>query len=525
MLRWWMILMLVFSASLGRAVHAEEVPAAAPMSHSGATDSEQWARLQVKMVVEDGTDVPSVLILMGFDSVEADSGRPGPDARPVYQETLAEGSAALPHQIERRFRRELFWFVMGSDSVPPGPHSWMSDPLDLSSGSTTIRVGAERAVEDLPEEDDAGIPMGEGLPRMNWGGLLWLGSIPLLLGWLVGREEEEDGSSTRRMAVHALLAGILFALCSDLWLANFHLQYLTSSPDLLESCDGVISLTSDTTEWPGSRSRLAGLMPALFGVGLGVLDGLAWAAWVAAAIVGAGIFTWARLLGGLAAGWIALAAALTIGPLTHLPRLLSFYPEIAAALTWGAVGTTAVVLRASHRTAAWAGTGIGLCLLVDAAGLPFALILGTVAALAIVIQLRRDCRWTLLSLVFPVLLSWPMARVAYPKTAVGLQDISVQVLADSRLTHEVESVPEGEDSPRMTSLVWGWTPLSDLPAATLGLIGSWPSADERVSRTEGVVTRDNQVLPWMPMFMISLPLAGWAALRRRGRWGAPGRSH
>ena len=507
MIRLLTLMLLVFSTmASAQTVQGE---GAASYSVDGRTDldSNNWARLQLNIDGEVSPDSSRTILLMGLTEVNEHSNRPEAGARPAYQEVLAEGPVRLPLEIERWLRRDLHWFVLSATSVPPGPDSWMSDSLELDAGSLSLELEGRGRQNPTLTTDSANTNS-----RMSLFGLLPLILLPLGLGWLFGRDNSADKSWGWPLLLQGLAAGIIFVIASDLWLVGYHLDNEFTSSDLLEYCDGVLTLQGGADVWPPSRSKLAGIIPALLGGWEGPIQALRRGAILGATLVGAGIFVWARLLGGRVAGWAAVCLALTLGPLTHLPRMLSFYPEITAALTWAAVASVWLVLRPSIKSALWAGIGLGLCCLIDARGLPYAALFGFGLFCWLLFSLRREALRPLVVMLIPLLISWPLGRLAY-SSQVG----SLEAQLDMSPLESVLQLSQGEDavlppirgeSSDRAPLVWGRTSLVDLPAALGGLANSWPD-ESPLEREGGLFTLETRVRPWLPLVMFTLPVAFW----------------
>ena len=242
------------------------------------------------------------------------------------------------------------------------------------------------------------------------------------------------------------------------------------------------------------------------------MSGLRNGALISSVVVGAGVFVWAKLLGGRVAAWAAIGAALTLGPMTHLPRMLSFYPEITAVLTWAAVASVWFVLRPSIKSALWAGIGLGLCCLIDARGLPYAALFGFGLVCWIIFSLRREALRPLLVMLIPLIISWPLGQLAYSSQMGSLEaQLDMRPLESAlQLSQGEEAVlpPIGEVSSDRSPLVWGRTSLLDLPAAIGGLANSWPETAD-LEREGGLFTLETRVRPWLPLVIFVLPVAFW----------------
>ena len=229
-----------------------------------------------------------------------------------------------------------------------------------------------------------------------------------------------------------------------------------------------------------------------------MIGGLAAAAQLCTLGTTAGLFLWARGLHSRLAGVSAALLAGAVYPLLHMGKTLSFYPESTAVYTL-AMGALALAARFRH----WAlflatGVGLGLTLLVGLRGLFWALpMLGLALALCVWPPWRQvPLRVALL--VLPLLPSYGAGRLLYFEDTGSLES----QLDLPRILGEigVDVPPRRGESSRY---VWGWTPVTDIPA-TLGTL--WkereliPPAQELEHITRA--GREQHVEPWL------VPLAG-----------------
>lgn len=312
-----------------------------------------------------------------------------------------------------------------------------------------------------------------------------------------------------------LSCGLSLLLLSENWLAD---GYLSGSPfsnaDFPDYCLGLISLQdTDPTVWPLKRSRLAALPAALASSELGVLGSLRFTARLSTALVGLGIYGWARSLGGRNAGVAAVGVALLLAPICLLPRLLSFYPFMTAILVLGA-WLASVGLASSERKGLLAvGIACAAVLCIDARGLVWAAPWG----LAGVLLAMRPSNGPqqLLLLFLPLILSIPVARWAYPENAMSLE-----VQMDARPLFYKADPSMSEHAPPYDSggnFVWGYSPPTDwlttarfiLEQSQLDPPPDFPPADSRF-------TVDNRVKPLIP-FWIATGVIAVFILRKQPR--------
>ena len=195
---------------------------------------------------------------------------------------------------------------------------------------------------------------------------------------------------------------------------------------------------------------------------LGIVNGLAAAAWVSTAGIGLGLYVWGRALAGKAAGIAAAGIALTMAPIVGLSRFINYYPEIVLCFVWAAAWLAMAFQDQSPSRLFWAGLGVALCLLIDSRGLIWALPYAGASILAIV--QRKGLRRKLLAALFfavPIYCSWYGGWWSYELYSSPLEkQIDVRPLF----------VGFDEDNPMLkppwnypSQFVWGWSPITQLP--------------------------------------------------------------
>ena len=130
--------------------------------------AELWSRQAIRVKPERGPQSRGQVLLTGFESIDSDTERPVRDSQPIYQEVLPSDPDTGHTELERWLRRDLHWFVLVSETIPPGSDTWMSDRLDLSESVQVIEVGSEPKGE-LEGSSNSDVPeMASGLPKMSW---------------------------------------------------------------------------------------------------------------------------------------------------------------------------------------------------------------------------------------------------------------------------------------------------------------------------------------------------------------------
>ena len=268
-------------------------------------------------------------------------------------------------------------------------------------------------------------------------------------------EEQSLVSDRRFWAVEALicvLCGLFFVLVADRRLADIHGLSPWNTADFVDYCSAVLNMAGEQAPWPTKRSQLAGLLPQLFYGGSGVTYALRAGAVLSTFLLGCGLYGWGRLLAGRSAGVFTVIAALSFAPVTRLPRMLTFYPEVAAMLVIGAALVTAGLLSKKPKGLGWAGAGIGLVLCADVRGLVWAV---PWMAAALWGLWKSDSRRTAAKwLMVPIGISFLIGRWSFP---AGTESFESQL--DVRpLYHEVHDSQMPEHLPPYGeggAFVWG----------------------------------------------------------------------
>ena len=229
---------------------------------------------------------------------------------------------------------------------------------------------------------------------------------------MVKRSAESRRSFWGAEIVLALACGLGFLYLADKRLAGVHGLAPWNTADFVDYCSALLNMAGQDAPWPNKRAQLPGALPLLFFGKMGVAGALRAGAVVSTALVGAGIYAWGRVLAGRTAGVLSVVAALAFGPVTRLPRMLTFYPEVTALLVVGAALISAGLLAKRPKALAWAGAGIGLVLCADVRGLVWAV---PWMAMALWRVWKSEARRTAAKWLFwPLALSFLVGRWSFP---------------------------------------------------------------------------------------------------------------
>jgi len=252
----------------------------------------------------------------------------------------------------------------------------------------------------------------------------------------------------------AITMGLCFWWIADKHLAQVHMLDPWNTADMADYCNAILHLNGDTdVPWSVKRSKITAWLAAPIAAQDGIMSGLRASSIVAQIGVGAGLYLWGRFASGRTAGVLAVMAALALGPLVLLSRILTFYPMVAAFLVMGAALATAGIVSKNPKHLALTGIGIGIALLADVRGLIWA---GPWGLAALWAAWRSEAPSTALRwLLTPILLSFCIGMWSYPEGAVSLE-----AQMDARpLFHMYGSKIESHQPPWDTggAFVWGRT--------------------------------------------------------------------
>ena len=352
--------------------------------------------------------------------------------------------------------------------------------------------------------------------------------LPLLLRLIPWRRPDSGGAAwpngerwrTLPELGLGLLCGLLFLALSTLWMADFHVtNYPVLTSDFSEYCASVAAARDgDWMAYSNNRSRLAGLPSGVLARSLGIVDGLAYSAAISAALVGAGLYFWGRALHSRLAGVAVVLLALTIGPVTLIPRTLSYYPVITAAFLWSVVGPAVALRFRTLPAVALAGLTTGLVLLVDVRGLIWALpALGLSLLAAVAPRAWRSWKgWAWVPLRIGAVLGllfysniW--GSVAFAPGAVSLEAQLWGFQMDRVHNLSLDYQPEK----LLTHYKWGHSDPWKIPETLRGtakLASELPEVARQTPIT--VSSREAHVEPWRAPIVGALMIAAVALVRR-----------
>lgn len=282
-----------------------------------------------------------------------------------------------------------------------------------------------------------------------------------LLAAAMGRRQERP-SRWWSEPLWATGCGLVFAGLSTWVTSPLLMEHEVCMPDFPEYCQGILELNGQLDIFPSKRSRTAGWLPAVMYRAHGILDGLAWAGVISTVALGAALYAWGRVLSSRAGGLLTVSVAMAMAPLAGLPRILAYYPELAAGLTAAAAAAAAALVRPTAARLLLAGAGVGLCLLLDVRGLVWALPYGGMVVLA---GLSAPGRWERRALLVavglvPVWLSWFGGWYAYTAFSAPLESqLDIRPLFYAHGVREAAFLPPYDYD---SGLIWGWTSPTEL---------------------------------------------------------------
>ena len=350
---------------------------------------------------------------------------------------------------------------------------------------------------------------------MTWLSTTALFGACLLSGALGGRQPGRPTPMGRHL-LFAILAGAVFAVSAAFWFAAFHLRGQIIDEDFSEFCSCLGALSSGSSAgFSPKRSMAAGLLPAWFAPSFGLFDAFAIAGLISTGLIGAGLYVWGASIKGSRAGFAAAAAGLTLGPLTLLPRMMSFYPQMIAGFVLAGAGAAWAIRTRQGLAMLAAGIGISLALLMDLRGLLWGVALLPPCLLAALFSgggwLQRAGRIALL--LGPLWVSWSwLGPKAYPEITMALE-----AETDQRMTLYKQGQLDPSvmpPFPRAPSYVFSRTPLTDVPL-TLRFLSENARLVKSIQRPEPrVIELRETVQRWLVLTVGSFGAAA-LALRRR----------
>ena len=129
-----------------------------------------------------------------------------------------------------------------------------------------------------------------------------------------------------------------------------------NTADLSDYRNAILHLNGDPdVPWSVKRSKITGWLAAPLAQSEGTMSALRASSVVASVLVGSGLYLWG-VAAGRTVGVLAVLAALALGPLVLLSRILTFYPMVAAFFVVGAALATAGIVSgipSTWRSRAW----------------------------------------------------------------------------------------------------------------------------------------------------------------------------
>lgn len=360
--------------------------------------------------------------------------------------------------------------------------------------------------------------------------LLPLALVPLGI-WLVspkaGPGTASPWSWPRELGLAVVVGGLFAALCG-VWLARFYLigdNFLCS--DFHEYCSSVSALAMDEPErFTKQRSAAAALPAALLSRRYGLIDGMAWAGLLSSAMIGAGLYLWARAAHSRLAGISAALCAATMMPVVVMSRTLSLYDEMTGWFVLGGAGAAVAWRLRSPGALFFAGVGVGLAGLADFRGLFWAvsyLGLGLVAAIwpaSGVTGLARYALRAALNLTafaLPVVYAWRLGPWAY-RFNISLEEVMNprQRFVEWGFTDPALTAPFKAES----AFIWGSSPPEDIPKTILWVMretaviprAAWDTADLHRLLAD-------HVTPLTPIWAVATALTVLSLFRGPERFG------
>jgi hypothetical protein len=337
-----------------------------------------------------------------------------------------------------------------------------------------------------------------------------LGLLALAGRWLPGPRSREPALGWLDLGL-AVGLGLVAAVLAAWVLGPVSLTGgAVTGADFQEYCATVGSLRGGGAEHHyAMRSRFPAILPGLLAVPLGVVDGLGLASLLGCGLLAAGLYAWGRVLHGRLAGVCAALLGLGLPPLALSPRLLSFYPLIAAALVIAAAAAAWALRDRGLPALALGGCGVGLALLADGIGLIWALPCLVLVVVAAARAPLRRLPLRLGVLLLPLALSFAVGRWAYAQTHPLELQLSIMVRTNA------PSPGMGAPEQALAGYRWGWSNPLAVPATLWRVWDSSRSAGAELGQQPGVQrARAQHVAPWLPLLAAALVPAG-LALRRR----------
>ena len=282
--------------------------------------------------------------------------------------------------------------------------------------------------------------------------------------------------------------------------------FSVSTSDFQDYCFAVLSFGDGRWDlWPSQRSVLAGALPGVLALKLGILPALVHAALISAGGWVVAVFLWTRALAGRRAAWMAVAWLPCFGPLVLLTRTVSFYPEV---VFFHAAAAAAVAGALARGTVGWlvaAPVALYFLPLADLRGVLLLLGLLPVAVVAGAIgKVSNGARvMAAFGPVAATVAAWLSGGWSYPASSASLQAAVYRYALDaSRLSGVPWTPPDGEAG-------WGFRWAHGSPYALLDALRYLRGLD--ASRPPALSDR-TLLQPGSHEVLVMLPWLGAAAL-------------
>jgi hypothetical protein len=320
----------------------------------------------------------------------------------------------------------------------------------------------------------------------------------------------------------ALGCGVGATALSSGWMSRYFLfRYPLTASDFGQYCESVGALRDGSLSgWVKQRSVVAGWLPSMLADALGVVDALFVGALISHVLMGVGIFLWARAAHSRLAGVCAVLLTLTVAPLVHLSRMVTFYPETVAGCVMAAAGSMLALRYRNLPAVFFSALTIGFVLLLDVRGLLWALPMLGLTGLATLL-VRGLWRKLVAAGVLGVSLfvSYQVGGVTNWEETPSLERQTAYYVDEAIRRYKHPEIAAGLNTEQQVAdsrYVWGWTPPADIPRTLRSLWRLKAALPEGIAdQPETAYGRRTHVVPWVLPAGIGLLVALWGARRRR----------
>jgi hypothetical protein len=300
----------------------------------------------------------------------------------------------------------------------------------------------------------------------------------------------------------------------------FLTRFPLTASDFGQYCECVgVGRSGSLEGWVHQRSVVAGLPSSALANVFGVVDGLFVGALVSHALMGVGLYLWARAAHSRLAGVTAVLLALTVAPLVDLSRTVTFYPQTVAGCVMAAAGAMLALRYRSLPAIVFSALTTALVLLLDVRGLLWALpMLGlTLLAIALSAGLWRKLVGSAV-LVAVLAGSYPLGEATTWEQTPSLEQQTAYYVDEAirRFNPGDRQVGIATDTEAADSrYVWGRTPVADIPK-TLSFLWQLKAMlpEDIADQPETAYGRRTHVMPWVLPAALSLVLVLWGLARR-----------